>query len=389
MKKTFIAIAVLLITSVTLALVLAELLIRFTTPQLTLTQARLVSLQAFQESDFLPYELIPNLRTRHISDKYEFDYQLTTNSLGLRGHEVTQDKEKDTYRILMIGDSMTFGWGVSDQETIPALLEDLINKTTTTNNQKIEVINAGFAAGFSPDTYYLYLKKKGIRLQPDMIIINLFPRNDVSDLLETTWSQVDAEGFPSKITSAYRLVENGYIVSKFGNWKYTVPIFRNSHVGILFLTVLETKAPRIVEFIQSTLLKLPKEPLPYTEKEMRDCMYRRQCNDAFLSKWNTMESILVKMKALSDEADATMLVAILPDPDQIEQIKNNSAGAEIQPQKDVENFLGKNGIFSLNMLALIQEDEAANYFYPKDGHLTPVGTQRAAKLFLPFVIERI
>lgn len=62
------------------------------------------------------YELVPNT-------KQEAYYAtVTTNSLGFRGTEI----EKDKPLVAVLGDSITFGYGVEDDETLPAQLQKLM-----------------------------------------------------------------------------------------------------------------------------------------------------------------------------------------------------------------------------------------------------------------------
>ena len=49
--------------------------------------------------------------------------EVTTNSLGLREGERLRAKPPGTYRIVALGDSITMGWGVSQDMTFPAQLE--------------------------------------------------------------------------------------------------------------------------------------------------------------------------------------------------------------------------------------------------------------------------
>ncbi|HEB53493.1 MAG TPA: hypothetical protein ENI87_09590, partial [bacterium] len=50
-------------------------------------------------------------------------FRLRTNSLGLRGPDVAVPKPPGTFRIVMLGDSVTFGWGVDDEVTFARRLE--------------------------------------------------------------------------------------------------------------------------------------------------------------------------------------------------------------------------------------------------------------------------
>ena len=74
------------------------------------------------------------------------------------------------YRILCLGDSMLFGCGVMQDETLPAHLEIILNEAHTANH--VEVIN-GAVAGFSIYDEWNRFVLKGHRYNPDLLIIVL------------------------------------------------------------------------------------------------------------------------------------------------------------------------------------------------------------------------
>jgi hypothetical protein len=65
------------------------------------------------------------------------------NSHGLRDHEYSEQKPADVYRIVMLGDSTTFGWGVPLEETAAKILERDLNRTGIPGYARVEVLNAG------------------------------------------------------------------------------------------------------------------------------------------------------------------------------------------------------------------------------------------------------
>jgi lysophospholipase L1-like esterase len=71
----------------------------------------------------ISYELKPNMKER------AYRSTVTTNSLGFRSKEI--DKEKST--IVVLGDSITFGYGLEDDETIPAHLDNLLEEYNVLN----------------------------------------------------------------------------------------------------------------------------------------------------------------------------------------------------------------------------------------------------------------
>ena len=52
---------------------------------------------------------------------------IRTNTKGLRDREYNSKKPKNTFRILVLGDSFTFGSCVEENETYPKVLENFLN----------------------------------------------------------------------------------------------------------------------------------------------------------------------------------------------------------------------------------------------------------------------
>jgi lysophospholipase L1-like esterase len=91
------------------------------------------------------------------------------NSQGLRGPEYQTEKPADTIRILSLGDSRTFGWGLSDEETYSRRLERSL-QAYVGQGKKVEVINAGVNA-WSYSQMLVYLRDFGLRYQPDFVVL--------------------------------------------------------------------------------------------------------------------------------------------------------------------------------------------------------------------------
>ena len=102
---------------------------------------------------------------------YEPNQHMSTiniNSLGFRGNEFNLIKNDNTYRIMMVGGSTTFGAGsTSDNTTIPAFLEQ---KFHGEKFNKIEIINAGVGASNSLEEAYK-IRTEYKKLQPNLFII--------------------------------------------------------------------------------------------------------------------------------------------------------------------------------------------------------------------------
>ena len=92
------------------------------------------------------------------------------NSWGFRDLERQKVKSNDTFRILVLGDSFTFGSGVKFKEQLyTAILEDKLNSAGI-SAARFEVINTGLG-NLSTEQELRYLLKTGIELDPDIIIV--------------------------------------------------------------------------------------------------------------------------------------------------------------------------------------------------------------------------
>jgi len=109
-----------------------------------------------------------------------------TNSLGIRNKEISKGKQENCLRVLAIGDSYTWGDGLSEDKLVTTKLENLLTKEST---GKIEVINAGIC-GYNTEDEYHQLTRLFPVYQPDLIILFFFT-NDLlardSSGIQTDW----------------------------------------------------------------------------------------------------------------------------------------------------------------------------------------------------------
>jgi hypothetical protein len=97
------------------------------------------------------------------------------NSQGLRDDEVTVPKPAGCLRILILGDSITFGALIGKEKTYPSRLERLLR----TQSRSVDVINAG-VSGYTAYNELQYYLVEGRRYEPDVVIV-AFCMNDVAN----------------------------------------------------------------------------------------------------------------------------------------------------------------------------------------------------------------
>jgi hypothetical protein len=119
-----------------------------------------------------------------------YSYSYTNNSMGIRGtEEYAAGRRPGVRRILLLGDSFTYGVGVDDEQTFAVRLERILDST----DAKTEVINAG-VGGTGTDYALNFFLKAGRPLEPDAVAL-FFYWNDFGDNAKHSFRLVD--GIPA------------------------------------------------------------------------------------------------------------------------------------------------------------------------------------------------
>ena len=160
--------------------------------------------------------------------------EIEINSHGLRSPETTLEKPVGTYRILVLGDSWTFGVGVVQDETYPAQLEGILRQRFP--GRDIEVINAG-VSGYETFNESIWFERCGYKFEPDVTVIGYYPVNDIHDKKSKyeghareradhpLWYSV--HNFPEKHLRSYQYADflRSRIKDKFESWRYSRPTY--------------------------------------------------------------------------------------------------------------------------------------------------------------------
>jgi hypothetical protein len=112
-----------------------------------------------------------------------------TNSLGLREREaVCGPKPAGQRRVLCIGDSFTFGWGVKVEQAWPRRVERALRQL----DDGVRTVNAGAAGALFVDEYRAALEQRFHVVDPDVVVVTLC----LNDLLPTSLALAHSEPAP-------------------------------------------------------------------------------------------------------------------------------------------------------------------------------------------------
>lgn len=137
-------------------------------------------LKYFEEAKYVLYKMKPSVSIQIVNTMNLKEIQkgitvnIKSNSEGFRTKEISPQKRKNNYRIILLGDSTTFGWGVNQDERFSFFLEKKLN--TLQKSIQYEVINFGIP-GYTSFHGKAVFDHHALKYSPDLIILT-FGAND-------------------------------------------------------------------------------------------------------------------------------------------------------------------------------------------------------------------
>lgn len=123
---------------------------------------------------------------------------VSINSHGWRDQEYALEKPSNVIRIMMLGDSVTFGWGAPPEGVTSNILEKRLNQDS--DKLQYQVLNTGIGNS-NTAMQVAYFLHTGYRFKPDIVILNYFindaeptPTRKKNVLIENLYSAVYLAG---------------------------------------------------------------------------------------------------------------------------------------------------------------------------------------------------
>ncbi|MFB6208059.1 MAG: SGNH/GDSL hydrolase family protein [Candidatus Nanohaloarchaea archaeon] len=139
-------------------------------------------------------------------------YHVRTNDKGLRDEPFNTTPPENTTRILVIGDSYTFGWKINESDRFTEVLERELERKVPGDYQ---VINAG-VPGWGMKDYYNFLETRGLNYEPDVIVV-AFISNDWFSHKEHDSMRKEAE---ERVRESGRPMRQVYVEKEFQSLKW-------------------------------------------------------------------------------------------------------------------------------------------------------------------------
>ena len=286
------------------------------------------------------------------------DYDFKLNSQGFKDLEFTQEKPAETYRILGIGDSFTYGV-VPYQYNYLTLLEEKLNKS----GKKTEVINMGIP-GLGPRDYLSILVNEGLQLKPDKIVLSFYIGNDFLDNSMTTHLRKEEKSYVIALIKSLITIQSHYQ----GTFTNTVPKYEDNQPTIDNAKYLQNTVSKSNMFV----------------KNPQDNMFKGFVEDAVKD--------LIEIKKIADSQNIPLTIVIIPDEVQVntqlqQQVKAafdpndpNLLDFEL-PNRMLTERLRQANIDYLDLLpSFVAASKITRLYKPNDTHWNIAGNSLAAEL---------
>lgn len=351
--------AIVLAVSLVLVLVL-ELILRVFAPQ-TLDGRSIRSAHFSVTDSVLGLRYVPGAVWRFTHPEYSVEYAI--NSEGLRDRKThPTPKPAETWRVLLLGDSFTFGQAVDYDRTWPVLAERELER----RGLRIDLVKAGIQ-GADTRSELILMRKMVQRYDPDVIVVG-FLINDLYTNLPYTPGDKDAAENPGALEASLATTfqqaneERAFHLLRLA--RRVVTSFDAGYIG-LYLAV-----PQRGNFLQ--------HPLPAeAEKQLK-----------------ITETLFRQMVRYCDSLGKSLIMLSIPQQFQVLYAKSPRKGGEVDVSYYDRHFSSLAGELGFTWVPTLEAFTAAagrseeELFYRLDGHLTPAGNAVVAEVFLTNVVPR-
>ena len=141
-------------------------------PRATVTLAGLIRPSADAR---IVYELWPGIDVLFDDSGRGRPVRVVTSGAGFRGRDHPVAKAPPARRIVGLGDSLMFGWGIEQGQDYLSLLETELARSGTGTWEAINTAVPGYNTAMEVET----LEAKGLRYRPDLVVLGFCP-NDAS-----------------------------------------------------------------------------------------------------------------------------------------------------------------------------------------------------------------
>ena len=269
-----------------------------------------------------------------------FSVKVRLNKDGFIGRDYGYAKPDNTIRVLVVGDSLTEAFQVEENDSYSRLLEN--NLKSSFNDTNFEVLNMGIA-GYGTEREYYVFRDKGLKFNPDVVLLGFFSGNDFSDNMRENIN-------PEASFSKSREIKN------------KIKLFFRNHFTAWRFILRQKSRNSILAYFKNI-----------NKKELSQGLGQRDDQTEIEIQTNRSASLIKNFQKLADEKGVDLIVAILPPSGQV--FGKDESSDELH--RRLISFLKKERINHVDLLPYFKEwatlDSSRPPYLIPDGHPSKYG----------------
>lgn len=328
--------------------------------------------------------------THHINagDGNIIPVPLQISDQGWRGPHIGP-KQPGEFRILLLGDSHALGHAVPYENTIGVQLEARLRAAQS--DAKVTVINGG-TGGTSPWQQRIFLREKGFPLEPDLVLHQLYPGNDIPESLWPLGKTVrcyNEEVLRIFLTNQMRqhAVYRAHIGLRKRSRAYQE---LTSHLPAMSIPSLAAQI-RLIPPVPGVRVPASEAGAFFVETSLRN--WYPELEQGF----ELMAEDVLETREACEARGIAYGAFVIPNSFVVNQTEFNALSGHVDdvavydPGKEVrvtEAFLAEHGIPYAPVLDVFAtRPDIRTLYYNADGHCTPRGNALVAGILAPFVLK--
>jgi lysophospholipase L1-like esterase len=246
---------------------------------------------------------------------------IRTNKFGFRiPRNVEFKKEKGLFRVVLLGDSIIFGYNTYEDVTISSLINNELKRYKIPGTKEIQTLNFG-VPGYNMTQYLAVLKKYGLKYKPDVVVVGLAIINDFDGFFMSYLTNgllnpipaFDSKGYNYELRAPSRFLWNSY----------------------LFRQLYYKFAPS-----WEKLRKGPKNPHGIDRRYRMRLPASCNNNDEL---WTNIKEIMDEFKTISQKNNIKIVFLLFPTTEQI-YYQNTKVHIPMTPQQIIARLLDERGM---------------------------------------------
>jgi hypothetical protein len=347
----------------------------------------------------LGFRGVPGHRGEAVDDLGRFPFQL--NSEGLRGQEIPAEPTPGALRVAFVGDSFLVGQVVREEHLMTSLTAAALQE----HGLEARVYNLS-GIDYGTGQQILLLRRWGRQLEPDAVVLFLYPSNDVINNSMALAGRTTVS--PGDYIRPYLVPEAGRLRTRYVH-PFRALLRRHSRLyATLERRVLAFGAEREVAWLQpwppvagvGERLRLARAP-----REDFEIFRRYDPGHRWEEAWSATFGLLRTFRDECDAIGARLLVVVIPSVHQVKRTAKTVAldiSARIMarrsldrlldwnlPERRLAAFFQEEGIEARFLLAPLREAvRSDSRLYSRDEHLGRRGHEVAARPVVDWLVNQ-